>query len=934
MNYKDTLNLPKTDFPMKANLGKLEPMILEKWEKENSYQELRKLKEGKTKYTLHDGPPYANGHIHMGTALNKILKDFIIKSKSMEGFDAAYIPGWDCHGLPIEHQVEKQLGSKKKEMSKNKIRELCREFAKKYIDIQRSEFKRLGILGAWENPYLTMSFSYEASIVRELGKFMGSDGLYKGFKPIQWCIRCRTALAEAEVEYAEHESPSIYVKFPVKENPGKKLTALKDKPVSLIIWTTTPWTLPANLAICLHPDFNYSAIETNKEVFIVAEKLAQSVMEKCKIKSFETIQTISGKDLEGIICQHPFIDRKSPVILGKHVTLEHGTGAVHTAPGHGQEDYEIGLKYGLEIYNPVDDDGAFNHSVEFFGGMNVWKANPEINKKLLEDGYLLSEEKTLHSYPHCWRCKRPILFRATNQWFISMETNNLRKKTLEKIKKTKWFPDWGMERIYNMVENRPDWCISRQRAWGVPITVFYCKVCNEPLKSKEISEHIANLIEKNGADLWFEKKALDLLPEHTTCQKCGAKDFNKETDILDVWFDSGVSHAAVLETNKDLAWPADLYLEGSDQHRGWFQSSMLTAVGTRNKAPYKTVLTHGYVVDGEGKKMSKSAGNVITPDQIIKKSGAEVLRLWVASENYREDIRVSDEILKRLTEAYRKIRNTIRYILGNLNDYNPELNKVNYDDLLEIDKFILHRFYNFSIKISNAYKNFEFHVFYHSLHNFCSIDLSSFYLDVLKDRLYTFPKDSRERRAAQTTMHEIICALVKWIFPILSFTAEEVWEYLPKNKEEPSTIYLSNFPRIKEDFINEKISKKWNQIILLRSEVSKALEIARRDKIIGHSLDAIVTLYSTDDLNTLIPLDEEELKTVFIVSAVEKTFGREDQNQNNNLIFFNSEEISGLKISVGKAPGIKCERCWKFSETVGKNNNHPKICGCCVKNLP
>ncbi len=932
MNYKETLNLPKTSFPMKANLPQREPEILKKWEEDRLYEKIREHRKDKPKYTLHDGPPYANGHIHAGTALNKILKDFIVKSKNMEGFDAAYIPGWDCHGLPIEHQVEKQLGSKKKEMSKLEIRKLCRKFAEKFIAIQKSEFKRLGVLGDWGNPYLTMSFSYEATIVRELGKFIENGGLYKGLKPIHWCARCRTALAEAEVEYAEHESPSIYVRFPVKDNLEKKFPKLKGKTVSVIVWTTTPWTLPANLAVCLHPKFKYSAVEGNgQEVFIIAEDLANSVMEKCGIIPYKTIQTFTGEEFEGIICQHPFIKRDSRVILGEHVTLEQGTGAVHTAPGHGQEDYEIGLKYGLDIYNPVDDGGFFDSSVEHFAGMNVWKANSKINEKLLADKYLLNEEKIKHSYPHCWRCKSPILFRATPQWFISMQKNELRQKTLEEIKKTKWIPDWGLERIFQMVENRPDWCVSRQRAWGVPITAFYCKKCNKPVKSKKISEHVAEMVEKEGADVWFEKDSTELLPVGFSCPECGGNDFEKETDILDVWFDSGVSHAEAVEKNEALSWPADLYMEGSDQHRGWFQSSLLTSVGSRGKAPYKTVLTHGYVVDGAGKKMSKSAGNVITPDEIIKKHGADVIRLWVASENYREDIRISDEILKRLTEAYRKIRNTIRYILGNLEDFDPEQHQLKYEDLGEIDKLILHRLQNTTQKIRNAYANFEFHIIYHTLHNFCAVDLSSFYLDILKDRLYTFPKESQERRAAQTTMYEIICTLTKLMAPVLSFTAEEVWGYLPK-KEGPFSVHLSSFPESKKDYINEDLAKKWDQIILSKGEVTKALEIARREKVIGHSLDALVNLPPTESSNALFQLlDTEELRPIYICSQVKSE--PQDTDQENKSIHFKSEEIKGLEIFVSKAEGEKCERCWTFSESVGKNSTHPKICSRCVENL-
>ncbi|MBI3815405.1 MAG: isoleucine--tRNA ligase, partial [Nitrospinae bacterium] len=636
MDYKTTLNLPQTDFPMKANLSQKEPEILKKWEAMDLYRKIRETRKGKPKYTLHDGPPYANGHIHQGHALNKILKDIIIKIKTMEGYDAPYIPGWDCHGLPIEHQVDKELGPKKKTMEKHQIRKLCRQYADKYFKIQREEFKRLGILGEWENPYLTMNYSYEAAIVRELGKIMENGGVYKGLKPIHWCPTCKTALAEAEVEYEDHESPSIYVKFPLKINGKDKFSSLEQKDTSVVIWTTTPWTLPANLAIALNPAYKYGAADTGEEVLIMAIDLMEAAMDKFGFVDYEIIDTFEGSELEGLKAEHPFMDRESPLILGDHVTLEQGTGLVHTAPGHGQEDYEMGLKYGLDIYNPVDNEGRFVPELPYFGGMKVWEANKAINDMLKEDGYLLKEEKISHSYPHCWRCKNPVIFRATPQWFISMEKNDLRKKALDEIKKVEWIPSWGQERIYQMVENRPDWCISRQRSWGVPITVFYCTKCKETIFNREICEHAANMMEKDGADVWFEKDIKDLMPHGIKCHKCGSSDFEKEMDILDVWFDSGVSYT-VVENSSDLSFPSDLYLEGSDQHRGWFHSSLLTSVSIKNRAPYKSVLTHGYVVDGQGRKMSKSLGNVIAPQEVIEKYGAEVLRLGGASENYRDD---------------------------------------------------------------------------------------------------------------------------------------------------------------------------------------------------------------------------------------------------------------------------------------------------------
>ena len=677
MDYKKTLNLPRTDFPMKANLAKREPVVMEKWEQLDLYAKLREVSKNRPRYVLHDGPPYANGHIHLGTALNKILKDMIVRSRQFMGYDSVYVPGWDCHGLPIEHQVEKELGEQRQGMSQLELRRRCREYAEKFVDIQRQEFKRLGVVGDWENPYLTMSYDYEATIARELGKFLTRGSVYKSKKPIYWCSSCRTALAEAEVEYEEHQSPSIYVKFPLIDSLGRKVSALNGQKVFVIIWTTTPWTIPANLAIALHPDYEYAVVKFGDEAWIIADGLVEEVMAKAEISDYEILARLAAADLEGMKCRHPFIDRESIIVQAPYVTLDAGTGCVHTAPGHGREDFETALKYDLEVYSPVDDDGCFTADVPYFAGQFVFDANNGVNEKIAEQGSLVKKESITHTYPHCWRCKEPVIFRATEQWFISMESNDLRHNALQSIEKeVEWIPSWGQERIHGMIENRPDWCISRQRAWGVPITVFYCQECNEILADSAVLEHVVSRFAEKGADIWFAEEAVDLLPAGTKCSECGGSTFTKEMDILDVWFESGVSYAAVLEPREDLHSPAELYLEGSDQHRGWFHSSLLAAMGTRGHAPYRTVLTHGFVVDGAGRKMSKSLGNVIAPDEVIQKYGAEILRLWVAAEDYRDDIRISEEILQRLSEAYRRIRNTCRFLLGNLKDYDPERDRV------------------------------------------------------------------------------------------------------------------------------------------------------------------------------------------------------------------------------------------------------------------
>ena len=926
MDYKQTLNLPQTDFPMKANLVNREPEILAQWEKDGVYALIREKLKGEPKFIFHDGPPYANGHIHMGHALNKILKDFIVRFMTMRGYDATFIPGWDCHGLPIEHQVTKEQRAKKNTPSKSEIRKLCREYADRFIDIQAQEFWRLGIFADWANPYLTMSYSYEAAIVEELGKFALNGSVFNGLKPVHWCTSCRTALAEAEVEYADHQSPSIYVKFPVKSSLNGQLGGVDSTRVNFVIWTTTPWTLPANLAICLHPEFQYSAVEIGNEVYVVAEKLLSKLVLEWDIKEHKVLGSCLGKELEKVICSHPFIDRDSRIVLGDHVTLEQGTGCVHTAPGHGHEDYIVGQKYNLEAYNPVDDGGVFKSEVAEFGGLFVRKANPLIMERLRENGYLIHENKVSHSYPHCWRCHQPIIFRATSQWFISMDANGLRDKALSAIRETKWIPDWGEDRIFSMIENRPDWCISRQRAWGVPITLFNCLSCNEMLRSAEVFSYIVDLVKNNGADFWFEKDSFELLPEGTTCS-CGGKEFSKTNDILDVWFDSGVSHAAVLERDSNLEWPADLYLEGSDQHRGWFHSSLLESIGTRGKAPYKTVLTHGYVVDGKGKKMSKSAGNVIAPQKIIDQYGAEVLRLWVASENYREDIRVSQEILKRLTEAYRKIRNTFRYLLGNLYDFDVVTDSVPVEELLEIDKYIIHRFKLLNDKIMKAFENYEFHVFYHGFYNFCVVDLSAFYLDILKDRLYTYPKKSKERRSGQTVLYELLNGMARLMAPVLSFTAEEVWSYF--SPSDGKSVHLNSFADPIDVSVDESFIRRWDMLTDLKREVSKALELCRSEKIIGHSLDAQVRLLLPENVSSILGNEFSDLKFIFIVSSAEVVMALEGDSK-----VYSSEKIEGLKVGVSPMDGEKCERCWNyFREDIGNREEHLTICSRCIKNL-
>jgi len=928
MDYKKTLNLPATEFPMKANLAKREPEQLKYWEESRLYEKIRSASKGSELFILHDGPPYANGYIHIGTALNKILKDIIVRSRQMDGFDAVYVPGWDCHGLPIEHNVDKELGEKKKDLSMAQVRKLCRSYAEKFIDIQREEFKRLGVMGEWENPYLTMNYAYEATIARECGKFALNGSLFRSKKPIYWCSTCQTALAEAEVEYHDETSPSIFVKFSLQDDISTEVKEVLDKKVFVVIWTTTPWTIPANMAIAFHPDFEYVAVDVgNNEVFIMAGELVESCMSAFGITDYKILADIDPKMLERKRCMHPLYNRESILILADHVTLEAGTGCVHTAPGHGREDYEVSLRYDIDVYSPIDDKGCFTKDVKFFSGQFVFDANKNVSAKLQEAGALISEETIEHSYPHCWRCKEPVIFRATPQWFISMEKTGLRKKTLEEIDKVEWIPSWGKERIYSMIENRPDWCVSRQRAWGVPITVFYCDKCEALHINQEIIDSICTAFEKHGADIWFEKDTDEFLPEGAVCEKCGNTSFVKETDILDVWFDSGVSHAAVLEQRSYLRWPADLYLEGSDQHRGWFHSSILTAVGTRGAAPYKAVLTHGYVVDAHGKKMSKSLGNIVAPSEVIDKYGAEILRLWVSASDYRDDIRISEKFLKQLSDAYRRIRNTCRFLLGNLADFNPEKDSVSYKLMPDIDRFALHRLSELIEKTRKAYDTYEFHLVYHALYNYCTLDLSAFYLDILKDRLYTSPPKSKERRSAQTVMYSMLDSMVRLMAPILSFTAEEIWSFMPEQKKKEESVHLASLPEVNENRKDENLAEKWNRLLEIRSEVTKALEEARAKKIIGHPLDAAVTISCSKEMNDILYSYADDLKSIFIVSKASLVDGERFSDA------YESSEIEGLSVKVEIAEGDKCERCWMHEPSVGRNSDHPAICDRCRQAL-
>jgi len=911
-DFRETLNLPRTNFPMKAQLAQKEPEILKKWESKKLYQKILARRQGRPVFVLHDGPPYANGHIHLGTALNKILKDFIVKSKTMQGYLVPFLPGWDCHGLPIEIKVDQLLGEKKKQMSVIEIREECRQYALKFIHIQREEFKRLGVFGEWEKPYLTMDPEYEADIIRYVAAFLASGNIYKGLRPVHWCPHCQTALAEAEIEYRDRVSPSIYVKFPVVSDLGDKFPALKGKKIAIIIWTTTPWTLPANLAIALHPEHEYVAFEAGNEVFIVAGRLMPVVAEELGFSEPEILARFPGRELEGVKAHHPWIDRDSLVVLADYVTLEDGTGCVHTAPGHGYEDYLTGIQYGLEIYTPVDGEGRFIPQVERYGGLNVFEANPRIIEDMKREGTLLKEGQVTHSYPHCWRCKNPVIFRATSQWFIDLDKNNLRQRALEEIRKIKWIPPWGEERIANMVAARPDWCISRQRLWGVPIPAFVCVNCGQVIISEKIALHVADIFSREGSNAWYLKPAAELVPPGTVCPACGSSRLEKENNILDVWFESGASHS-VLGKRPDLPWPADVYIEGHDQYRGWFNSSLVVGVGVRQGSPYKTCITHGFVLDEQGRGMSKSLGNYIEPEEIVSVNGAEVLRLWVAMLNYKEDARFGWEIVQRLVEAYRKIRNTWRFLLGNLYDFSPDKELLPKKELLLLDRWALQRLTEIGRKIIKAYDEYEYHIIYHSLSQFFTNDLSAFYLDVLKDRLYCSAAHSKLRKSAQTALFLILRDTLLLAAPILPFTTEEAWEFVPHFEGKEESVHLALFPRFTEQWLEPQESRDLEMLLAIRDKVLKALEEARAAKLIGNSLEARVILFTPDNFESLLRKYHQDLPALFIVSAVD--LERSDKGE--------------VEVRVEVAPGQKCLRCWNYSPYVGRDEEFPELCPRC-----
>jgi len=923
-DWKDTLNLPRTDFPMKANLQAAEPEALARWESMDLYGRLRSARRGAPKFVFHDGPPYANGQIHLGHALNKILKDIVIKSRTMAGFDVPYTPGYDCHGLPIELKVDRELGAKKRDMSPADIRRACREYAGRFIGVMTGEFKRLMVFGDWDHYYLTMNPRYQADIARSLGKFVERGLVYKGKKPVHWCIHCRTALAEAEVEYADHSSPSIYVYFELNPDNATELAArvpsLTGRDVSVLIWTTTPWTIPSNLAVAFHPDFDYAAYEIDGRMVIIAEGLAEAVSAATGLRFANPVARMKGADLEGIRFRHPLYERDSVGVLADYVTLEAGTGAVHTAPGHGADDFLTGKRYGLDIYAPVGPGGHFLDNVELFAGQRVWDANPNVEQELKRRSRLLHRSDFSHQYPHCWRCHNPVIFLATSQWFVRMDGDPVitgadgQRRTLRQAAQhaidheVQWIPTWGHDRIFNMVSSRPDWCISRQRVWGVPIPAVDCVACGEAILTAELIDRAAAVFEQHNADAWYERPIEEFLPPGLTCPSCGGTKFERERDILDVWFDSGSSHEAVLARSAELAWPANMYLEGSDQHRGWFQSSLLVALATRGRPPFREVLTHGFLIDLEGRKMSKSAGNVTSPQSIIKESGAEILRLWVAMCDYAEELRVGKEILARVVESYRKTRNTLRYLVSNLYDFDPSRDRVAAADMEEVDRYMLARYAEVAQRILKAYDEYDYPTIFQTLNAFMSVDLSARYSDISKDRLYTFAARSRERRSAQTAMYVIADGFARLLAPILPVTAEQLWSHLPKGKREES-VHLALFPPRAdlERLIDRPLADAWKRLLDIRNDVNASLEVLRQGKHIGNSLQAKVTIAAEGADLALLEQMRHQLPMLFIVSEVDVREG-------------------SFAVTVDRATGVKCERCWRY---VAKVSDDPKAQGIC-----
>ena len=917
-DLKSTLNLPKTDFPMKAKLPEREPEQLAAWEQMGLYKRILDSRAGAPLFVLHDGPPYPTGEIHLGTGLNKILKDMIVKSKTMAGYRSPFIPGWDCHGLPIETKVEKELGGKTTKVSAAEFRRMCREYAARFVEQHKIDFKRLGVLGQWDKPYLTMDPHHEACIAEAFIDFLGKGYVYRGLKPVYWCIYDRTALAEAEVEYEDHTSPSIWVKFPVA---GGERAAKLGSDVSALIWTTTPWTLPANRALAFHPDFEYVVAETLAGKLLLAKDRLKAFSEELKIEVGSVSGSWKGRELEGLQFQHPFLDFHVPAVLADYVTLDQGSGIVHTAPGHGADDFRTGQKYGLEAYAPQDDDGRFVEGLPEYKGKTVFEANPIVIALLKTRGMLVGERKLTHSYPHCWRCRNPVIFRATEQWFIGLDHDNLRQNALAEISKVKWTPKWGEDRIHDMVAERPDWCISRQRFWGVPLIIFYCDACGKQLRDDKALRHVLPWFEREGADAWYTHSAEELLPPGTKCA-CGSAKWRKESDVLDVWFDSGSTHLAVL-SEKDGTWPADVYLEGPDQYRGWFHSSLLVAVGIRGRAPYRQVVTHGWTLDEKGAPMSKSLGNALYPREICEKWGADLLRVWVASQDYTADLRISDAMMTQLSEAYRKIRNTFRFSLSNLFDFDPARDAVPDSELWEIDAWMLRRTGALIRQCLEWNANFEFHRAYHALHDFCTVDLSAFYFDVLKDRLYTFAPRTIGRRSAQTAVHRIASALVRLIAPTLVFTAEEVWKHLPGGAAEAESVHMAMFPEAEtyEGAFDEKRARNWERLAVIREEVLKNLEQARVAKTISGSLEARVTLNATGDLGNLLQAYADRLPALFIVSQVTVISDGASANP------------GAASVEVTRAEGKKCERCWNYSTHVGESAEYPTLCERCVAAL-
>ena len=936
-DWKQTLNLPRTGFPMKAGLQEAEPQAIARWEETGLYEQIRQKCAGRPRFVLHDGPPYANGRIHIGTALNKVLKDFVVRSRTMAGFDAPYVPGWDCHGLPIELKVDRELGSRKRAMSVADFRRACRDYASKYVGLMRTDFRRLGIMGQWDEPYLTMSYRYQAAIVRALGAFVRQGLIHKGRKPVHWCIRCRTALAEAEVEYEPHVSPSIYVEFPFAgagDTPlGERVPALAGAAPSVLIWTTTPWTIPSNLAVAFHPDYDYAAYESGGAVVIVAAALAEQVGQAVGRPLGAPLARFKGRALEGVRFRHPLYDRDSVAVLADYVTLEQGTGAVHTAPGHGADDYLTGRQYGLDVYAPVGPGGRFTDDVELFAGMRVFDANPEVEQALAARGRLWQRDDVEHAYPHCWRCHHPVIFVATAQWFITMDRERLRERALGAVAGVEWFPAWGEERIHNMLATRPDWCISRQRSWGVPIPALQCQACGEPTLDPAVVERTAELFERHGADAWYERDVAEFLPEGTCCPACGAREFQREQDILDVWFDSGSSHEGVQLDHPDLGWPLTLYLEGSDQYRGWFQSSLLVALGTRGAAPYRQVITHGFVVDEAGRKMSKSLGNVVEPQEIIRQSGAEVLRLWVAMVDYREEIRIGKNILARVVEAYRKIRNTLRILVANLYDFDPDTDLVPTGRLREIDRYILACYGETAATVVRAYDRYEFQTISHTINRLLTVDLSAFYIDVSKDALYTLAARAPARRSAQTAMYILVDGLTRLLAPLLPVTADELWRHLPGRR--PDSVHLADFPAGTEALADPELQERWRRLRGVRDTVNIKIEQLRQQKIVGTSLEARVVLHSGGKTAVLLEHYAAELPTLFITSEAEVVSGTAVAGDADGAAGDDiwTEPGGSVAVEVTPARGMKCSRCWRYVPAFASGGPGGEICERCEEAL-